>query len=131
MDTPDGLYCKLPQDSPIDVRGARDGMPVSFMSGGNLQKAILARELTEEHDVLVAAAPTRGLDMGAAEAVRAHIRRERSAGKGVLLFSEDLTEVLELSDRVLVMFRGRIVGEVARGGYDVERIGLLMTGGRS
>lgn len=112
----------------FDVRGAREGMPVSFMSGGNLQKAILARELTEEHEVLVAAAPTRGLDLAAAESVRGHLRRERAEGKGVLLFSEDLAEVLELSDRVLVMFQGRIVGEFARADVDVERIGLLMTG---
>ncbi len=112
----------------FDVRGARDGMPVSFMSGGNLQKAILARELSEAHDVLVAAAPTRGLDIAAAEAVRRHIRRERDEGRGVLLFSEDLGEVLELSDRVLVMFQGRVVGEFTRGAVDVDRVGLLMTG---
>jgi general nucleoside transport system ATP-binding protein len=112
----------------FDVRGARDGMPVSFMSGGNLQKAILARELTEAHDVLVAAAPTRGLDIAAADAVRCLIRRERDEGGGVLLFSEDLGEVLELSDRVLVMFQGRVVGEFARGTIDLDRVGLLMTG---
>jgi simple sugar transport system ATP-binding protein len=112
----------------FDVRGARDGRPVSFMSGGNLQKAILARELTEAHDVLVAAAPTRGLDLAAAESVRGHLRRERDDGKGVLLFSEDLAEVLELSDRVLVMFQGAVVGEFDRADVDVERIGLLMTG---
>ena len=64
----------------FDVRGTRDGMPVSFMSGGNLQKAILARELTEEHEVLVAAAPTRGLDLSAAETVRGHLRGERDRG---------------------------------------------------
>ncbi len=112
----------------FDVRGARDGMPVSFMSGGNLQKAILARELTEDHEVLVAASPTRGLDMSAAETVRGHVRRERSTGRGVLLFSEDLAEVLELSDVVLVMFKGLIVGRFERDDVDVEHVGLLMTG---
>jgi ABC-type uncharacterized transport system ATPase subunit len=112
----------------FDVRGARDGMPVSFMSGGNLQKAILARELTEEHEILVAAAPTRGLDLSAAETVRGHLRRERDEGRGVLLFSEDLGEVLELADVVLVMFRGRIVGAFERDEVDVEQVGLLMTG---
>ena len=112
----------------FDVRGARDGMPVSFMSGGNLQKAILARELTEDHDVLVAAAPTRGLDLSAAETVRGHLRRDREQGRGVLLFSEDLAEVLELADLVLVMFRGAIVGRFDRSEVDVEQIGLLMTG---
>ncbi len=112
----------------FDVRGARDGMPVSFMSGGNLQKAILARELTEHHEVLVAAAPTRGLDLAAAEAVRNHLHRERDSGRGVLLFSEDLAEVLDLSDVVLVMFKGRVVGSFARPDVDIEQIGLLMTG---
>ena len=112
----------------FDVRGARDGMPVSLMSGGNLQKAILARELTEEHEVLVAAAPTRGLDLSAAEAVRSHLRRERDAGSGLLIFSEDLAEVLQVSDVVLVMFKGRIVGRFERADADVELIGLMMTG---
>ena len=112
----------------FDVRGNRAGMPVSFMSGGNLQKAILARELTEDHEVLLAAALTRGLDLGAAEAVRDHIRGERENDRGVLLFSEDLSEVLELSDVVLVMYRGRIVGSFDRDEIDVDQIGLLMTG---
>lgn len=112
----------------FDVRGARPGMPVSFMSGGNLQKAILARELTEHHEVLVAAAPTRGLDIAAAAAVRTQLRAERDGGRGVLLFSEDLAEVLELSDVVVVMFKGRVVGTFDRAGADPERIGLLMSG---
>jgi simple sugar transport system ATP-binding protein len=112
----------------FDVRGARPGMPVSFMSGGNLQKAILARELTQPHEVLLAAAPTRGLDVAAAEAVRTHLRRERDTGRGVLLFSEDLAEVLDLADVVLVMFKGRIVGSFTRDTADLEQIGLLMTG---
>ena len=112
----------------FDVRGARPGMPVSFMSGGNLQKAILARELTQPHEVLLAAAPTRGLDLAAAEAVRTHLRRERDTGRGVLLFSEDLAEVLTLSDVVLVMFKGRIVGTFTRDTADLEQIGMLMTG---
>jgi simple sugar transport system ATP-binding protein len=103
-------------------------MPVSFMSGGNLQKAILARELTQPHEVLLAAAPTRGLDVAAAEAVRTHVRRERDTGRGVLLFSEDLAEVLDLADVVLVMFKGRIVGSFTRDTADLEQIGLLMTG---
>ncbi len=112
----------------FDVRGARDGMPVSLMSGGNLQKAILARELTESHELLVAAAPTRGLDLAAAEVVRGHLRRERDNGIGLLLFSEDLDEVLQVSDVVVVMFAGRIVGRFDRADSDPEAIGLLMTG---
>lgn len=112
----------------FDVRGARDDMPVSLMSGGNLQKAIIARELTEEHEVLVAAAPTRGLDLAAAETVRRHLRRERDDSRGILVFSEDLNEVLQIADIVLVMFRGQIVGRFDRADVDVEAIGLLMTG---
>ena len=112
----------------FDVRGNRAGMRVSLMSGGNLQKAILARELDEDHDVLLAAAPTRGLDMAAAEAVRAHIVAERDNNRGVLVFSEDLDEVIHMSDVVLVMFKGRIVGSFERDEVDIERIGLLMTG---
>ena len=112
----------------FDVRGNRRGMRVSLMSGGNLQKAILARELDEVHDVLLAAAPTRGLDMAAAEAVRAHIVDERETDRGVLVFSEDLDEVIRMSDVVLVMFKGRIVGRFTRDEIDIDRIGLLMTG---
>ncbi|MEM9200624.1 MAG: ABC transporter ATP-binding protein [Actinomycetota bacterium] len=112
----------------FDVRGNRRGMRVSLMSGGNLQKAILARELDEIHDVLLAAAPTRGLDMAAAEAVRAHIVDERETDRGVLVFSEDLDEVIRMSDVVLVMFKGRIVGRFTRDEIDIDQIGLLMTG---
>jgi simple sugar transport system ATP-binding protein len=103
-------------------------MQVSLMSGGNLQKAILARELTEDHEVLLAAAPTRGLDIAAADAVRNHILNERDADRGVLLFSEDLEEVIRLSDVVLVMYQGRIVGTFTRDDLDIEEVGLLMTG---
>ena len=112
----------------FDVRGNRAGMRVSLMSGGNLQKAILARELNEDHEVLLAAAPTRGLDMAAAEAVRGHIVDERESDRGVLVFSEDLDEVVHMSDVVLVMFKGRIVGSFDRDEVDIDRIGLLMTG---
>ena len=115
----------------FDVRGARDGMQVSLMSGGNLQKAILARELTEHHDVLLAAAPTRGLDISAADAVRIHILNERDEGRGVLLFSEDLEEVIHLSDVVMVMFHGEIVGTFTRDELDIDEVGLLMTGSTS
>ena len=78
--------------------------------------------------MLVAAAPTRGLDLSAAETVRGHLRGERDQGRGVLLFSEDLAEVLELADVVLVMFQGAIVGRFDRNEADVDQIGLLMTG---
>lgn len=112
----------------FDVRGARAGMPVSLMSGGNLQKAILARELTRPHAVLVAAQPTRGLDLAAAAAVRSHILSEADKGGGVLLFSEDLAEITELSQLILVMSRGRIVGSYTPETLDLEEMGLLMAG---
>ena len=112
----------------FDVRGARSQMAVSLMSGGNLQRAILARELTQPHDVLLAASPTRGLDLAATAAVRAHIRAETSSGRGVLLFSEDLAEITELADLILVMSRGRIVGSYTPETLDIEELGLLMTG---
>ena len=115
----------------FDVRGNRRGMRVSLMSGGNLQKAILARELDQTHEVLLAAAPTRGLDMAAAEAVRSHIVNEREAERGVLIFSEDLDEIIRMSDKVVVMFKGRIVGRFNRAEVDIDRIGLLMTGSAS
>ncbi|MEM7323271.1 MAG: ABC transporter ATP-binding protein [Actinomycetota bacterium] len=115
----------------FDIRGNRAGMRVSLMSGGNLQKAILARELSEVYEVLLAAAPTRGLDMAAAEAVRSHLVGERDARRGVLVFSEDLDEVMQLSDVVLVMFKGRIVGRFSGDDLDIDRIGLLMTGSES
>ncbi len=115
----------------FDVRGNRKGMRVSLMSGGNLQKAILARELDQDHDVLLAAAPTRGLDMAAAEAVRSHIVSERDSNRGVLVFSEDLDEVVHMSDVVLVMFKGQIVASFTRDEVDLDKIGLLMTGSDS
>ena len=112
----------------FDVRGARSQMAVSLMSGGNLQKAILARELTRTHHVLLAASPTRGLDLAATAAVRAHIRAETENGRGVLLFSEDLAEITELADLIVVMSRGRIVGSYTPETLDVAELGLLMTG---
>ncbi len=114
----------------FDVRGARAKMPVSSMSGGNLQKAVLARELTRPHTVLLAAQPTRGLDLAASAAVRSHILSETAKGRGVLLFSEDLAEITELSDSILVMSQGRIVGSYTPETLDVEELGLLMTGAK-
>ena len=114
----------------FDVRGARSQMAVSLMSGGNLQKAILARELTRPHDVLLAASPTRGLDLAATAAVRAHIRAETGRGRGVLLFSEDLAEITELADLIVVMSRGRIVGSYTPDTLDIFELGLLMTGAK-
>ena len=100
----------------------------SNLSGGNIQKLILARELSGGPKVLVAAQPTRGVDIGAAEYIHRRLIDERSSGTAVLVISEDLDEVLALSDRVAVMFDGRIVEVMDVADATVERLGLLMAG---
>ena len=102
---------------------------VRLLSGGNLQRLILAREIETEPSLMVAVQPTRGLDVGAIETVHRLLldRREKSAG--ILLISEDLDEILALADRVDVMYEGRIVGSFAAETADIHDIGLLMTGG--
>jgi simple sugar transport system ATP-binding protein len=112
----------------FDIRGAELDAPASSLSGGNLQKLLLARELAAEPWVLVAAQPTRGLDLGAADAARRFLIGVREAGRAVLLISEDLDELLALSDRVAVIYSGRILGTFPASGADEERIGLLMAG---
>ena len=111
-----------------DVRGVRPGLPIRLLSGGNLQKALLAREMTLEHTAIVAHSPTRGLDVGATEAVRRNILAERDRGVGVLLITEDLDELLALSDHILVLFEGRVAGTMPVAESDVEQLGLLMAG---
>jgi simple sugar transport system ATP-binding protein len=103
--------------------------PMWSLSGGNQQRVVLARELHRSPVVLVAAQPTRGLDVGAIEYMGRRLRdAARNRGVGVLLVSSELEEIIDLSDRVLVIHRGRIVGEMARGAVDLERLGLLMGG---
>jgi simple sugar transport system ATP-binding protein len=101
-----------------------------LLSGGNLQRAILARELSTKPKLLIAMQPTRGLDVGAIEFVHRQLVRERDLGRGVLLVSFDLDEILDLSDRILVLFQGRIAGEFASGTVSRTELGLRM-GGRS
>ena len=113
-----------------DIRGVRDGLPIRLLSGGNLQKALIAREVTQDHLVLIARSPTRGLDVGATDAVRKLILAERDAGVGVVLISEDLDELLALSDRLLVLYEGEILGEMPAAEATAERLGLLMAGHR-
>jgi ABC-type uncharacterized transport system ATPase subunit len=103
--------------------------PARVLSGGNLQKVVLAREFSGKPRVVVAASPTQGLDVGATETVRAYLRDAAQAGAAVLVFSEDLDEILELADRVLVIYEGSLVGEMPAAGADVREIGLLMAGG--
>jgi general nucleoside transport system ATP-binding protein len=101
---------------------------VAELSGGGLQRVLLARELAEEPDVIIAAQPTRGLDVASAAMVRGQLTRHRERGAGVLLISEDLDELLGLSDRVLVIFKGAIVAEFAGKNLNRAEIGLRMGG---
>jgi len=102
--------------------------PARTLSGGNLQKLILARELSGEPELIVAAYPTRGLDVGATEYVRSLLLKQREAGSAVLMVSEDLDEILSLSDIIAVMYGGEIVGTVPAAEANVEEIGLMMGG---
>ena len=105
-----------------------EATPVRLLSGGNQQKLIVAREIHDRAQVVVASQPTRGLDIGATEFVRDRLVELRNAGKGVLLISADLEEIMALSDRIAVLFGGRIVGVLTRQEATVEKIGLLMGG---
>ena len=112
----------------FDVRPRRPDLDAGRMSGGNQQKLIIAREFSRNPKFLIAAQPTRGVDVGAIEFIHSQIIAARSGGAAVLLISSELDEVLSLSDRVLVMFHGKIVGEFARGQVSDQQIGLLMGG---
>jgi ABC-type uncharacterized transport system ATPase subunit len=112
----------------FDVVTSSLDAPMRSLSGGNQQRLVLARELSRSPVVLVAAQPTRGLDVGAIEYVSERIRLAAASGIGVLLISTELEEILALSHRVAVIHRGRIVGEMARAEVDLERLGLMMGG---
>ena len=101
---------------------------IRTLSGGNMQKVILARVLERNPKVIVVAQPTRGLDVGATEYVRGKLVEQRQRGAAILLISEDLDEILELSDRIAVIYEGEIRGILPRAEADVERLGLLMSG---
>ena len=98
------------------------------LSGGNLQKLILARELSSTPHLVVAMQPTRGLDVGAIESVQQLLLNQRALGTAILLVSEDLDELLSLSDRIAVMYEGHVVGTICSGDFDITQIGLMMTG---
>jgi general nucleoside transport system ATP-binding protein len=112
-----------------DVRGGRPETPGSSLSGGNQQKVVIARELAEEPKVTIAAQPTRGLDVGAIEFVHSQLIEQRDAGRAVLLVSLELEEIRSLSDRVLVIYEGRIVAELSPDASD-EELGVAMLGGK-
>ena len=114
-----------------DVRSGQGSTTVArSMSGGNQQKAIIAREIERDPQLLVAVQPTRGLDVGAIEYIHSQIIAQRDAGKAVLLVSLELDEVMNLSDRILVMYEGEIVGEFDSKTTDVQTLGLYMAGAK-
>ncbi|MFT4890243.1 MAG: ABC-type uncharacterized transport system ATPase subunit [Halobacteriales archaeon] len=115
----------------FDVRGIQDVRTVTAgdLSGGNMQKLIVGREIYREPDVLIANQPTRGVDVGAIESIREFLLDQRSSGMGILLISEDLDEVFDLSDRIMVIYEGEFVHETTPEAAEREHVGLMMTGG--
>ena len=115
----------------FDIRVSSEQQPAGSLSGGNQQKVVVARELGRNPKVLLAAQPTRGLDVGSIEFIHRQIVEQRDRGLAVLLVSSELDEVLSLSDRVAVMYRGKVVAELEGEAVDRDRIGLLMAGAES
>ena len=111
------------------IKTQGEGAPIGSLSGGNVQRAVLARELAGEIDVLIAANPVFGLDFAAVDEIHTRLRQVARQGAGVLLISEDLDELLELSDRVVVMSEGRIVFETRAAQADRKVLGAHMGGG--
>lgn len=112
----------------FDIRGNIKDFPVRFLSGGNLQRAILARETSQDPKVLIASSPSRGLDIAAIGDVRDLLLRQRESGSAILLLSEDLDELRSMADVILVIYEGRIVGRVSPDRFDPEEVGLMMAG---
>jgi simple sugar transport system ATP-binding protein len=131
-----GIFLDFPQiarhvDRLIDefeIKTPSRTTPLRNLSGGNIQKLILARELAKQPSVLVAAQPTRGVDIGSTEYIHRRLVEQRPAGTATLLISEDLDEVLNLSDRLAVLYEGRLMGILDRKDATVERLGLMMAG---
>ena len=115
----------------FDVRSGQGAITrARSMSGGNQQKAIIAREVDRDKDLIVAVQPTRGLDVGAIEYIHKQLVAVRDAGHAVLLVSLELDEVMSVSDRILVMYEGEIVGELDPKKTTVEELGLYMAGAK-
>jgi len=113
----------------FDIRPQNPYLMAKALSGGNQQKVIIAREVSNDPEVLIASQPTRGLDVGAIEYVHTALVSQRNRGKAVLLISFELDEVMNVSDRIAVIFEGKIVGVVDAKGVDENEIGLMMAGG--
>jgi simple sugar transport system ATP-binding protein len=125
---PDVYKATVENVTAFDVRTPSIFNLAQTLSGGNQQKLVVARELSREIKLLVAAQPTRGLDVGSIEYIHKRIAEARDKGVGVLIVSTELDEIMALSDRILVMYRGRIVGEFEAGKAEIAKIGLAMAG---
>jgi simple sugar transport system ATP-binding protein len=112
----------------FDVRASGPDAVVKSLSGGNMQKVVLAREFSHDAPFLLVDQPTRGVDIGATEAIHDEIMRQREDGRAVLLISVQLDELMTIADRILVMFNGVIMGDLAADGVSEEALGLLMAG---
>ncbi len=115
----------------FDVRPRDPLVPISALSGGNQQKAVLGRELYHWADFLLVGHPTRGVDIGAIDFIHSEFVRLREAGVAIVLISSELDELLALSDRLIVLYEGRIQGEAKRGEFSEKTLGLWMTGGQA
>lgn len=114
----------------FDIRLSGVDEPASDLSGGNMQKVVIAREFTFGTPVLVVSQPTRGVDIGATEFIHERIIQKRNEGCAILLVSADLDELFRLSDRLVTLYEGRVTGRFDTGGITKEEIGYYMTGGR-
>ena len=113
----------------FDIRPDKPEISTKSLSGGNAQKIIVARELGSESDLLIASQPTRGIDIGSIEFIRKSINEYKSKGKGILLVSAELEEIMSLSDRIIIMYEGGIAGILSAEDATEEKVGFLMTGG--
>lgn len=113
-----------------DIRPAEPNIVFGRMSGGNQQKVIVARELEKEHKFIIASQPTRGVDIGAIESIHNMILQEKTRGNAILVVSAELSEVMNLSDRIAVMFHGKIMDVIDRKDATEEKLGILMAGGK-
>ncbi len=122
--------CKYAESltSEFDIRTPSVNFPLRTLSGGNIQKAILARVLSREPRFIIASQPTRGLDVGATQYIHSKLIEARERGCGILLISEDLDEILNLSDRIMVLYNGKVMGFADKSELSREEIGLMMTG---
>ncbi len=114
----------------FSIAAARPGEGIATLSGGNLQKVVVGRELSGDPAFIIANQPTRGLDVGSIEFVHKTLVEERDKGAGILLVSVELDEVMALSDRILILYRGRIQGELDAATATEEEVGILMAGGK-